>query len=205
MQEGINILAVNYGAPGACSYPRQLKLPAKWSFNSHTVLKNTELAPSCVQCLFDCVISKAAYQVTSHYFFIEYADCVPRAVDELVRGTISQLADPGSTLHSNKTCNLNDTCGERLLPVYEICRGVKVRTPIFAEDILGGDTAEGEDLKPPERSFWAKYWMYLIPVGMIVLNAITQAMNMAEEPAGGQPQQSGAAVQRGTTAPVRRR
>lgn len=48
-------------------------------------------------------------------------------------------------------------------------------------------------------------WMYLIPVGMIVLNAITQAMNMAEEPAGGQPQQSGAAVQRGTTAPVRRR
>lgn len=156
------------------------------------------------------MISKAAYQVTSHYFFIEYADCVPRAVDELVRGTISQLADPGSTLHSNKTCNLNDTCGERLLPVYEICRGVKVRfvkaqytggaadcplfpkrnvycrnwfsveminiklsnwfmncamfvilhfcrTPIFAEDILGGDTAEGEDLKPPERSFWAKY------------------------------------------------
>jgi len=34
--EGANILAVNYGAPpGACPNPRQLKLPAEWSFKSH--------------------------------------------------------------------------------------------------------------------------------------------------------------------------
>ncbi|XP_031249357.1 ER membrane protein complex subunit 10 [Pistacia vera] len=126
--EGANILAVNYGAFGACSYPRQLKLPAKWSFNSHTVLKNPEQAQ---------------------------------------------------------------------------------RAPIFAEDILGGENVEGEVLPPPERSFWAKYWMYLIPLGLIVMNAITQAMNLPEEQAagqsGGQGQQPAAAIQRGASSAVRRR
>ncbi|TQD94150.1 hypothetical protein C1H46_020198 [Malus baccata] len=66
---------------------------------------------------------------------------------------------------------------------------------------------EGEIVPPPERSFWAKYWMYLIPLGLIVMNAITQAMNMAEEGAGqpaGQAQQP-AAVQRGSSSAVRRR
>lgn len=29
--------------------------------------------------------------------------------------------------------------------------------------------------------------MYLIPLGLIVMNAVTQAMNMPEEQAGGQP------------------
>ncbi|GKV02460.1 hypothetical protein SLEP1_g14895 [Rubroshorea leprosula] len=43
--EGVNILAVNYGSPGACPYLGQLKLPFKWAFNSHTVLKNNEQAP----------------------------------------------------------------------------------------------------------------------------------------------------------------
>ncbi|KAJ0014802.1 hypothetical protein Pint_21214 [Pistacia integerrima] len=128
LQEGANILAVNYGAFGACSYPRQLKLPAKWSFNSHTVLKNPEQAQ---------------------------------------------------------------------------------RAPIFAEDILGGENVEGEVLPPPERSFWAKYWMYLIPLGLIVMNAITQAMNLPEEQAagqsGGQGQQPAAAIQRGASSAVRRR
>jgi hypothetical protein len=125
--EGVNILAVNYGAPGACPYPRQLKFPAKWSFKSHTLLKNTEQAP---------------------------------------------------------------------------------RTPIFTEEVLGGEGIEGELIKPPERSFWAKYWMYVIPLGLIVMNAVTQAMNMPEEQAGGQagaPQQPGTAVQRGANPGVRRR
>ncbi|XVF23358.1 hypothetical protein REPUB_Repub13aG0031400 [Reevesia pubescens] len=126
--EGINVLAVNYGSPGSCPYPRNLKLPAKWSFNSHTVLKNSEQAP---------------------------------------------------------------------------------RAPVFTEEILGGENGEGEVVQPPERSFWAKYWMYLIPLGLIVTNAITQAMNMPEEqatgqvPAQGQP--SAGAVQRGPTSAVRRR
>ncbi|KAI7986277.1 hypothetical protein LOK49_LG14G01557 [Camellia lanceoleosa] len=31
------------------------------------------------------------------------------------------------------------------------------RTPAFAEEILGGENGEGEGLKPPERSFLAKY------------------------------------------------
>ncbi|KAJ6697061.1 hypothetical protein OIU85_003425 [Salix viminalis] len=94
--EGVNILAVNYGSPGACPYPRQLRFPAKWSFNSHTVLKNSEQAP---------------------------------------------------------------------------------RTPTFAEDVPG-ELGEGETVPPPERSFWAKYWMYLIPLGLVVMNAMTQAMNL---------------------------
>ena len=51
-------------------------------------------------------------------------------------------------------------------------------------------------------------WMYLIPLGLIVMNAVTQAMNMPEEQASGQPgsqtQQTGAAAQRGQTAVVRR-
>ncbi|RDX75584.1 ER membrane protein complex subunit 10 [Mucuna pruriens] len=121
--EGVNILAVSYGAPGACPYPRQLKLPAKWSFKSHTVLKSSEQAP---------------------------------------------------------------------------------RAPIFAEDVLGGEEGDGEAVKPIEKSFWAKYWMYMIPLGLIVMNAVTQAMNMPEEQAGGQggaqaQQQPGAAVQRGAS------
>ncbi|KAK6911753.1 hypothetical protein RJ641_023846 [Dillenia turbinata] len=125
--ESVNILAVNYGSPGACSYPRQLKLPAKWSFNSHTVLKNSEVAP---------------------------------------------------------------------------------RAPLFTEDVLGGESLEGEGVQPPERSFWAKYWMYLIPLGLIVMNAITQAMNMPEEQVGGQPgsqTQQPAAIPRGASTTVRRR
>ncbi|XP_021890900.1 ER membrane protein complex subunit 10-like [Carica papaya] len=103
--------------------------PAKWSFNSHTVLKNSEQAP---------------------------------------------------------------------------------RTPVFAEEILGEEGVEGEVAKPPEKSFWAKYWMYLIPLGFIVMNAMTQAMNMPEDQAGGgqstsQVQQSAGAVQRGPSSAVRRR
>ncbi|KAM7502989.1 hypothetical protein LguiB_001893 [Lonicera macranthoides] len=126
--DGINVLAVNYGSPGACQYPRQFKLPSRWSFNSHTVLKNSEQAP---------------------------------------------------------------------------------RTPAFSEDIGGGEIGEEEGVQPPERSFWAKYWMYLIPLGLIVMNAVTQAMNMPEEQAGGQPasqaQQSIGAAPRGQSAAVRRR
>ncbi|KAF9661392.1 hypothetical protein SADUNF_Sadunf19G0064000 [Salix dunnii] len=122
--EGVNILAVNYGSPGACPYPRQLRFPAKWSFNSHTVLKNSEQAP---------------------------------------------------------------------------------RTPIFAEDVPG-ELGEGETVPPPERSFWAKYWMYLIPLGLIVMNAMTQAMNLPEEQATGQSgAQPAAAIQRGPSPAVRRR
>ncbi|OAY32254.1 hypothetical protein MANES_13G003500v8 [Manihot esculenta] len=121
--EGVNILGVNYGAPGACPYPRQMKLPAKWSFNSHTVLKNSEQAP---------------------------------------------------------------------------------RTPVFSEEQLG-ENGEGEAVTPPERSFWAKYWMYLIPLGLIVMNAITQAMNLPEEQAAGQAGAQPGAVQRGPSPAVRRR
>jgi hypothetical protein len=121
--DGVNVLAVNYGSPGACQYPRRFKLPTKWSFNSHTVLKNTEQAP---------------------------------------------------------------------------------RTPAFSEDIGGGEIGEEEGLKPLERSFWAKYWMYLIPLGLIVMNAVTQAMNMPEEQAGGAAV-AGGTVPRGQAPPAVRR
>ncbi|CAA0829598.1 Unknown protein [Striga hermonthica] len=124
--EGVNILAVNYGPPGSCPYPRQLKPPTKWTFKSHTVLKSSDQAPS--------------------------------------------------------------------------------RTPIFTEEAIG-ENIEGEEPKPPERSFWAKYWMYLIPLGLIVMNAMTQAMNMPEEQGNGQPgtQTQQAIAGRGQAAAVRRR
>jgi len=32
-------------------------------------------------------------------------------------------------------------------------------------------------------------WMYLVPLGLIVMNAVTQAMNMPEEQAAGQAPQ----------------
>ncbi|CAH2079545.1 unnamed protein product [Thlaspi arvense] len=124
--DGANILAVSYGSPGACPYPRQLKLPGKWSFNSHTILKSSEQAP---------------------------------------------------------------------------------RTPIFTEEILGSsENVEGEAEVPVERSFWAKYWMYLIPLGLVVMNAVTQASNMAEEQPAGSQGQPPAAIQRvsGSAAPRRR-
>ncbi|PWA78003.1 hypothetical protein CTI12_AA049180 [Artemisia annua] len=124
--EGGNILAVNYGSLGACQYPRQLRNPSKWSFNSHTVLKYSEMAP---------------------------------------------------------------------------------RTPTFSEEIGSADIGDEEGIKPiVERSFWAKYWMYLVPLGLIVMNAMTQAMNMPEEQASGQagaqPQQAVGAAPRGQGAAI---
>ncbi|MBA0580081.1 hypothetical protein Gorai_022315, partial [Gossypium raimondii] len=85
------------------------------------------------------------------------------------------------------------------------------RAPVFTEEILGGENAEGEVVQPAESlmiKFDAYQWMYLIPLGLIVMNAITQAMNMPEEqatgqvPAQGQP--SAGAVQRGPSSAVRR-
>ncbi|XP_042068290.1 ER membrane protein complex subunit 10-like [Salvia splendens] len=81
-----------------------------------------------------------------------------------------------------------------------------LRTPVFTEAVLG-ENGEGEELKPPERSFWAKYWMYLIPLGLIVMNAMTQAMNLPEEQGTGQPGSQGpqAISGRGQAPAVRRR
>ncbi|XP_068661834.1 uncharacterized protein [Aristolochia californica] len=121
--EGVNILAVNYGSASACQYPRGLKFPTKWAFNSYTVLKNGDQAP---------------------------------------------------------------------------------RTPAFMDELLGGEDGEGEGVKPLERSFWSKYWMYMIPLGLIVMNAFTQAMNN-EEPAGQQGSQQQQAVARPPNPAVRRR
>lgn len=50
-------------------------------------------------------------------------------------------------------------------------------------------------------------WMYLIPIGLILMNAMTQAMNMPEEQATGQPGPTGqqAISGRGSATAVRRR
>eukprot|EP00252_Welwitschia_mirabilis_P006338 TRINITY_DN17190_c0_g1_i1.p1 TRINITY_DN17190_c0_g1~~TRINITY_DN17190_c0_g1_i1.p1 ORF type:complete len:304 (-),score=49.64 TRINITY_DN17190_c0_g1_i1:321-1232(-) len=120
--EGVNIIAVTYAASGECPYPRPLRQPKRWTFNSHAVLKSSEQA---------------------------------------------------------------------------------TRMPLVAESLLGNPNAEGIDEldKPPEKSFWAKYWMYLIPLGMIVMNAMAQAMNMPEEQASGQ--QAGQAGQASAQGPQR--
>ena len=94
------------------------------------------------------------------------------------------------------------------------------RTPSFADQLIEADNGLGEVMKPPEKSFRAKYvsnctkyllyfvnifvlvcvcmflqsdlfvlqWMYIIPLGLIVMNAVTAAANIPEEAAGqGQP------------------
>ncbi|KAF0896148.1 hypothetical protein E2562_019642 [Oryza meyeriana var. granulata] len=119
--DGVNILAVNYGSVGGCQYPRPLKMPSKWTFNSYTVLKTSEQAP---------------------------------------------------------------------------------RTPSFVDQLIEAENGLGEVVKPPEKSFWAKYWMYIIPLGLIVMNAVTAAANMPEEQAGGQGQPG---AQRAPNAAPRRR
>lgn len=127
--EGVNVIAITYGSTGECPYPRLLKLPKRWSFNSQTLLKSSEQSS---------------------------------------------------------------------------------RMPTMTEDILGVENAgeQDETIKPPERSFWAKYWMYLVPLGLIVMNAVTQAMNIPEEQAAGQApvgQTSTQAPQRITNSGTRRR
>uniref|UniRef100_A0A0E0MEH8 ER membrane protein complex subunit 10 n=1 Tax=Oryza punctata TaxID=4537 RepID=A0A0E0MEH8_ORYPU len=119
--DGVNILAVNYGSVGGCQYPRPVKMPSKWVFNSYTVLKTSEQAP---------------------------------------------------------------------------------RTPSFVDQSMEAENGLGEVVKPPEKSFWAKYWMYIIPLGLIVMNAVTAAANMPEEQAGGQGQPG---AQRAPNAAPRRR
>lgn len=84
------------------------------------------------------------------------------------------------------------------------------RMPTITEDFLVNEIGlEGDDTpKPPERSFWAKYWMYLVPLGLIVMNAVTQTMNMAEEQAPAQlsaGQSSSQGPQRIANSGVRRR
>ncbi|PKA56259.1 hypothetical protein AXF42_Ash011189 [Apostasia shenzhenica] len=82
------------------------------------------------------------------------------------------------------------------------------RTPTFAEELLAAEASEGEVIKPPEKSFWAKYWMYMIPLGLIVMNAVTQAMNLPAEQAGGgqsASQMQQAAAQRASNVAARRR
>ncbi|KAG8089658.1 hypothetical protein GUJ93_ZPchr0011g27969 [Zizania palustris] len=119
--DGVNILAVNYGSVGGCQYPRPMKLPSKWIFNSYTLLKTAEQAP---------------------------------------------------------------------------------RTPSFVDQLIEAENGLGDVVKPPEKSFWAKYWMYIIPVGLIVMNAITAAANVPEGQAGEQGQ---AGAQRAPNAAPRRR
>ncbi|KAL2645410.1 hypothetical protein R1flu_012997 [Riccia fluitans] len=61
-------------------------------------------------------------------------------------------------------------------------------TNVDAFEATGDEVAEDGTLvkKIPEKSFWAKYWMYIIPIGLIVLNAVSQVANMPEEGAPGQ-------------------
>ncbi|CAO2148642.1 unnamed protein product [Urochloa humidicola] len=76
------------------------------------------------------------------------------------------------------------------------------RTPSFVDQLLEADNGLGEVMKPPEKSFWAKYWMYIIPLGLIVMNAVTAAANIPEEQAAGQGQPG---AQRAPAAAARRR
>lgn len=114
-----NIIAVGYGASD-CAYPRDLKYPMQWTFDSDIVLKSGEQA---------------------------------------------------------------------------------VRSPVVEDDVEVELGEDGQPKKPVEKSFWGKYWIYIVPLGLIFMNQIVQVANMADDPAG----QSGGASQRAVSAGPRRR
>ncbi|KAH7314369.1 hypothetical protein KP509_21G000200 [Ceratopteris richardii] len=61
-----------------------------------------------------------------------------------------------------------------------------------AEVELGED---GQPKQPVEKTFWQKYWMYIVPLGFIIMNVMTQAANLPDEGAGqtGAPQRAASA------------
>ncbi|KAL6658682.1 hypothetical protein ACP70R_004268 [Stipagrostis hirtigluma subsp. patula] len=79
------------------------------------------------------------------------------------------------------------------------------RTPSFADQLIEAENGLGEVMKPPEKSFWAKYWMYIIPLGLIVMNAVTAAANIPEEQAAGQGQPGAQRAPTAAAAAARRR
>ncbi|KAG6545065.1 hypothetical protein Mapa_013761 [Marchantia paleacea] len=86
---------------------------------------------------------------------------------------------------------------DSLIVVKSSEQALRSLTNIDAFEATGDEVAEDGTLvkKIPEKSFWAKYWMYILPIGLIVLNAISQVANIAEEGAPGQGP-PGAAPQR---------
>jgi hypothetical protein len=66
----------------------------------------------------------------------------------------------------------------RLIPMLD-------DTPLLdGEKLVTGE--DGVPKKVVEKNFWQKYWMYILPFGLIVINAITSITNMPDEPASGQ-------------------
>lgn len=75
------------------------------------------------------------------------------------------------------------------------------RSAVVENDVEVELGEDGQPIKPVEKSFWAKYWIYIVPLGLIFMNQIVQVANMADEPTG----QSGASQQRAVSAGPRRR
>ncbi|KAH9576695.1 hypothetical protein CY35_01G177100 [Sphagnum magellanicum] len=66
----------------------------------------------------------------------------------------------------------------RLIPMLD-------DTPLMdGEKLVTGE--DGVPTKVVEKNFWQKYWIYILPFGLIVINAITFITNMPDEPASGQ-------------------
>lgn len=65
--EGVNILAVNYGAPGACPFPRQLKLVSYVFFGQ-------------LHLFLVCSLNKAQFQNFSTCFVVIYILIVLRSL-----------------------------------------------------------------------------------------------------------------------------
>ncbi|KAG6516472.1 hypothetical protein ZIOFF_026937 [Zingiber officinale] len=168
--DGVNILAVNYGSAEACQYPRLLRYRQK--------LADEEAAwayPGKLRAVI--LYSTQLTAAGSHFVALSSIElwCLP-----------SHKRQPAKWSFTSYTVMKTSEQAPR--------------TPTFAEKLLAVEEGVGEGVKPPEKTFWAKYWMYLVPLVFIVLNAMTQAMNMPpEEGAAGQ------AAQLAPSANVRRR
>ncbi|CAL5406855.1 unnamed protein product [Camellia sinensis] len=151
--DGVNILAVNYGSPGACPYPRQLKLV---SCCSQHFSKREEADP----------ISQ------TQVFGIGFRATLLGAYISLISLFLENM--PAKWSFNSHTVLKNSEQAPRIVA--------------FVDEILGGEIGEGEVVKPPERSFWAKY------------EQATSGQSASQI-----PQQTTAAIRGGPTVAVRRR
>ncbi|GJN06771.1 hypothetical protein PR202_ga24528 [Eleusine coracana subsp. coracana] len=201
--DGVNILAVNYGSVGGCQYPRPMKLvssitriPSKWTFNSYTVLKTAEQAPRLASNLTIKVVSSCSSCAPKHLLTNLSTLGMPcfasQGHEELVHPSMSLIL----LMSLHELSRAGTPCH------YILTKFLACRTPSFADQLIEAENGLGEVMKPPEKSFWAKYWMYIIPLGLIVMNAVTAAANIPEEQAAGQGQ---AGAQRAPAAAARRR
>lgn len=106
--------------------------PAKWSFTSYTIMKTSEQAPRYNYTCLKLSINPSCFNIMHWFYYLILNFQSFKGKHQPVNRY--NIVNKYQTLFSN-------TC----------------RTPTFAEELLAAEEGVGEGVKPPERSFWAKY------------------------------------------------